>query len=479
MAQNPHLQWALAEIREPKREKRYLDARKYYAGDHPMLFAAQRFTTVFGEKFQATADNLCPAIVDSIADRLIVTGVGTNATEESQVDDGNGNTRTRVTDPIGSHAWRVWNRNRMPMRSSEVHREALLTGDGYVIVWQDPRGRAAIWPQVAHEMAVLYSEEIPGLIDVAARVWTQRDGRLRINLFYPDRTERYQSRQAPLRPSTSWIGKAAQTLLGRAASAVGVADFEELGVIQNTFGRVPVFHFSNMRLYAPGISELRDVMPLQDALNKAVCDMIVAMEFAAYRQRWAVGLEVDTDETGKPKAPPFQPGPDRIFAAEDKETKFGEFSETNLTQFLEVQESLRSEIARVSGVPLHYLFITRGDFPSGEAMKSAEARFSRKIMDRQGGYGSAWDDALQFALKIEADLLPKTPPEDFEISVGWESGTPRSEEELARTIVLKQNAGVSRRQGLKELGYSDDDIEEMLAEEPDQPTPAPDLTAGA
>jgi hypothetical protein len=142
-----------------------------------------------------------------------------------------------------------------------------------------------------------------------------------------------------------------------------------------------------------------------------------------------------------------------------------------------VQESLRSEIARVSGVPLHYLFITRGDFPSGEAMKSAEARFSRKFMDRQGGFGSAWEDALEFALRIEADRLPASQVDELEISIGWESATPRSEEELARTMVLKRTGGVSRRQRLKEWGYTDDVIEEMLTEEPDEPPPAPEATA--
>ena len=34
-------------------------------------------------------------------------------------------------------------------------------------------------------------------------------------------------------------------------------------------------------------------MPVQDGLNKSVLDMLVAMEFSAFRQRWAAGIEVD------------------------------------------------------------------------------------------------------------------------------------------------------------------------------------------
>jgi hypothetical protein len=72
-----------------------------------------------------------------------------------------------------------------------------------------------------------------------------------------------------------------------------------------------------------------------------------------------------------------------------------------LTQYVEVMENHRAEIARVSGTPLHYLFITRGDFPSGEAMKSAEARFTSKVEKLQGSWGNQWEDLLALCLRME------------------------------------------------------------------------------
>jgi len=38
---------------------------------------------------------------------------------------------------------------------------------------------------------------------------------------------------------------------------------------------------------------------VQDGLNKSVRDMLVAMEYSAFRQRWAAGIEVDYDTEGK------------------------------------------------------------------------------------------------------------------------------------------------------------------------------------
>ncbi|MCV4684362.1 phage portal protein, partial [Escherichia coli] len=66
--------------------------------------------------------------------------------------------------------------------------------------------------------------------------------------------------------------------------------------VENPYGMIPVFHFANN----PGIgnfgsSELEAVMPIQDGMNKAVLDMLVAMEVSAYRQRWAAGIEIQFD----------------------------------------------------------------------------------------------------------------------------------------------------------------------------------------
>lgn len=449
------LRWALDRIGEKKRRDAYKLTRDYYEGKHRLVFADERFLTIFGTRFSAIRDNLCPAVVDAVADRLKVTGFATSAATQENVTDG-GTTRTRNDDPLAEHAWQIWKRNRMPVRAREVHRESLITGDGYAIVWPDKAGRAAIWPHAADEMVVRYSEQVPGELDFAVRIWSSQDGTQRANVFYPDHVERYKSRQA-----RSWIEKG--------AAAVGLYDtLPQLGDVPNPYGRVPVFHFPNRRLWQPGVSELDDVIPLQDALNKAVCDLIVSMEFSAFRQRWATGIELEIDDDGKVKAPPFVPGIDKVYASEDPNSRFGDFAETDLEQFLKVQEDLRAEIARVSGTPLHYLFITRGDFPSGEAMKSAEARFTSKLEDQQDTKGDGWENAIAFALRIEDENVP----DDLDIDAIWDEASPRSESERLDGASKKRALGVSETQVLRELGYSDKRIEEMQAERAGAADPA-------
>ena len=466
MASAGDISWAIGAFRDDQKLDRYKRARTYYFGNQPSPFNRERMKTIFRGLFEDVKDNLCPAVVDSIIDRLQVTGFSSSETQEP-------NPQTRA-------AWDLWQRNQMDLRSQEVHREALLTGDGYVLVWPDKNLQAVMWPQLAHEIAVMYDPDRPGVLKLAAKMWiADEDRRLRLNLYYPDRIEKFQSIQKPENSST-W----AQTNLterdfepipASEQAGVGTGVLGDPSVVPNPYGRVPIFHFANKRFQSPGISELTDVYPLQDALNKAMTDLLVAMEFSSYRQRWVTGLDVgELDDSGRPKHPPFNHGADKILAASSIETQFGEFAATDLTQFLEVHENLRSEIARVSGTPLHYLFITRGDFPSGEAMKSAEARFTKKVIDRQINFGNTWEDAVAFGMQIDGDELPP----NYRLSTNWTDASPTTPREIAETMLMKKALGVSERELLKELGYDEQLIEQMLKENAEREALVVDLATG-
>src|SRR6266404_9326426 len=55
---------------------KYSRAERYYRGDHDLSFATEKFQNAFGLLFREFAMNLCPAIVDAVKDKLIVTGFG-------------------------------------------------------------------------------------------------------------------------------------------------------------------------------------------------------------------------------------------------------------------------------------------------------------------------------------------------------------------------------------------------------------------
>ena len=80
-------------------------------------------------------------------------------------------------------------------RAGEIHKEALKNGDAYAIVWFDPNGEVTIYPQRAGNVRRQYDEEQPGRILWAAKYWRTTDKRTRLNLFYPDRIERYVTKR--------------------------------------------------------------------------------------------------------------------------------------------------------------------------------------------------------------------------------------------------------------------------------------------
>jgi hypothetical protein len=504
---NADVAWALDEFVESNRMSRIQLYRLYYYGEHRLAFATDKFRSTFGTLLKAFADNLCESVVDTFTERLEIQAFSTNhastaeehitvaqpeqpeqvstppdtETEPSPPQPAPGadvtetpapapGTKILVTvdDPIADEAWDMWEANYGDVIADEVHREALTTGDGFVIVWPDIDMTTTLWPQYSHEIAVRYAPNRRGRLEVAAKFWITPEKRARLTLYYDDHVERYISRNKVHQLSRASL---------KPQSFVPYQDDQGRSRVPNPYGRVPVFHFAHKAFGKYGLSVLNNVIPVQDALNKSVCDMLVAMEFAAFRQRWVTGLDVEVDEiTGKPKEAPFDMGVDRIVSAGDPETKFGEFGQTDLTQFLSVQRDFRAEIARVVGIPLHYLFTntSAGDAPSGEALKTSELRFSRNIKKMQSRFGKGWEEAVKFALAVDGSV-----PSDLDLNAIWMTDSPRSPNELLDELIKKQSIGVPNSQLQKEAGYDADEIklfalQAAASQPPVAPAPAHD-----
>lgn len=425
--------------------------RAYYNGQHRLAFATEKFRNAFGNILQAFADNLTPVVIDAVADRLEVTefqveevgGLEFGAADAGSVAEAR---EERVRADLDKLVRRVWRANRMDQRAGEVHQEALTLGDSYVIVWPSQvDGFPRISPQRGDAMTVAYDREDPNLMLWAAKVWWQEDKRVRLTLYYADSIEK-------------WVTTEAHDRLPTDATAFQPAEVPgEPWPLPNPFGRVPVFHFSNNSGIGQfGRSELHDVIPLQDGLNKSVLDLLVAMEFVALPQRFVTGLELEEDDlTGKPKIP-FRVGVDRLWQTSSPEARFGEFPGADLSSFVAVQKEFREEIARVTGTPLHY-FSLMTDPPSGVALRALEARFVKRVRDRQTSYGNVWEDVMAFSMLILGQR-------DVRLSAVWVPAEVQDEKEKVETLLAKRDLGVSRRQALREAGYTDEQIAEMEAE---------------
>jgi hypothetical protein len=451
---------------------RYAKTERYYRGDHDLAFATEKFENAFGTLFREFAMNLCPAICDAVKDKLRISGFGVmsepSASAAGQFDGPSAKSNWPPANAGGSDPGfrpaidHIWFRNRMQQRAGEIHKEALKNGDAYVIVWFDASGEVTIYPHSAANVTVAYDEDFPGRVLWAAKHWKTPDKRTRLNIFFPDRIERYVTKKefdTALPDAKEFVHIAGNA--GVPPASIGKDESLHEGrvrsghAIPNPFGVVPVFHFANNAdVGCMGQSELFQAIPIQDGLNKSILDMLVAMEFSAYRQRWAAGIEIEYDEDGKPK-PPFSSGVERLWVASDANTRFGDFSTTSLDQFLKVKDSFRIDMASVTGTPLHYFLQNSRGFASGESLKQNETRFLAKVRDRQTSFGQVWAELMSFALRLAGHPA-------VELITHWEDPAPTTESDILQNLLLKKQLGISTEQALREAGYGEIDVKRMM-----------------
>jgi Phage portal protein, SPP1 Gp6-like len=388
----------------------------YYAGKHPLLFATEKFREAFGGLFKTFADNWCELVVDVPRQRLRVTGF-------------------RFGDEPGdADAWRMWQRNNLDLGSLLVHNEALIARRAYVIVWADGASRPRITPESAKQVIVL-NDPATRLPVAALKRW-EVPGGLEARLFMPDRV-------------VSYVAQAGSSVSG----------WRRTNTIDNLLGVVPVVEFQNKpTLLGGGRSELANVIPVQDAVNKMVTDLLVASEFNSFKMRY---LLVDAKSEAfekliaelKTKAAALQ----RYLVVAGGQ-QVGAFPETTLEGFVSAITLLCQHVATQTQTPPHYFFL-RGEFPSGESIQSAEAGLVAKVEDKQVVFGEAWERVMRLAFAVTGDA--RAGAEDAETI--WRDPRLRPEGMVVDAATKKAAIGVPLRQLLEDMGYSPQQQTRILA----------------
>lgn len=388
---------------------------RYYAGEHLLSFATQKFESAFGRTLAGMRDNLCPIVVDAPADRMEVINFSSDTEAEK--------------DAVADTAWAMWQRELMEIKSNEVHKEALKTGAGYLIAWPNEQNQIKFYVQDSRNCVVIEDEET-GEPLYAAKMWETKEQLIRLTLYYADRIEKYITNR-----------KKEQVTELKAEHFTTIADDPN---VTNPYGVIPMFKFESDPV-------LSDAIPLQDALNKTFADRMVAQEFGAFRQRFATGLEPPENELTGPQKALFDGGIARLWFTNDKDVKFGDFEATALEPFLKAADSDRLEMARVSGTPLHFFSINTSDAISGKALKALEARFTKKVSRLTINFGATWSKVMKFALAIEGTAAEN-------LTVQWAPVETQDEGDLLDAQIKKQSLGIPQETLWEELGYSEEDI---------------------
>jgi hypothetical protein len=320
-------------------------------------------------------------VVTSVEERLDIDGVRTP-----------GNTPD-------DRLWRIWQANNLDEASQQAHIDALVYGRSYAMVWADSDGRPTITVESPKQVLVT---RYPGtrVRQYALKRWVQ-DSRGHAVLFSETRVYRFIT-----------IGM------------VPGGDFPSYGSgwqlsysIPNPLGVVPVVELPNSprTLKPEGRSELADLLPLFDGLNKLHTDLMTGSEFHALPRRWATGITLPEkrDDNGQPTGEVdtselFSQTTGRVWVAEDTEAKLGEFGGSGLDGFGNAIATLTHALGALSGLPPHYLGLN-GDQPaSAEAINAAEASLVSKCRRKMRVLSGGWEEVMRLAAAIEAGRFDPT-----------------------------------------------------------------------
>lgn len=431
----------------------------YYEGRFELAFATSKFRETFARMLAAVSDNWLPLVIQAPIERLVVQGFRLGEGDQLEAD---------------ADAWRLWQENDLDLDSATLFTEASKIGEAYLMVWWGEDRDAVSGPfasrnsepkaeiTVEHPAQVIVERKAGSRDDISAALkkWIGEDGTLYATLFLPDAIYRFER---PRAAGKGWEPR-------RDAPAV---EANPLGVVPvvpvvNNPSMLPSFPPGSL-LVAPhdlpeaaiglGRSDLADVISTQDVINKLLCDLLVASEVSAFRQRWATGLEIPFDEsTGEP-IQPFEHAVNRLWVSPDPETKFGEFQSNDLSNYTRAIESRIQSLAARTRTPPHYLLGSIVN-ASGDALKAAESGLANRVREKQRTYGEAIEHAMRLAFAVEGDVAKANSPM---AEVDWKNPETRSESEYVDALVKKLAFGVPQEQLWADAGYSPQEISRFKA----------------
>jgi len=417
----------------------------YFSGNQQLGFLHPEVRAQVEDRLESLSINWARVIIGSIEERLDVRGFRIGS--ETEVD---------------QEVWDMYLANGLDTWSQLGHTDAMKHGRAFGLAWadEDAPDEPRMTIESASQMTVLYK---PGTTKIlyGAKVYKDPDADSATSsaqigwLYGPDSVQKYRG-----------------SLLG----GTGSNAWQLLDELPNPLGAVPIVPFINRPKLTDlaGESELTDVIPLLNAINKLATDMMVSSEYHAMPRRYATGMEIPREARANEKIRnEVRKQWDEALKGRTliggKEVKFGHFPEATLDNFINAIKLLVSQIAALAGLPPHYLGLSTDNPASADAIRSAEASLIRKALRKQGSFGSAWPALMRLGLAIKQGVpLEKLDPKYLKLETQWadpNTSTPGAKADAALKLAGGTVPIITIHQAREDLGYTPAQIKRMEEEE--------------
>ena len=389
--------------------------------------------------------NYCGKVVSAITDRLAVERFALTGASDAE------------TATLQAWADDLLARENFDQLQELVYDASVGDGEAYVMAsWDNDAGQCHLYAEGAYNA-------VSGIIPVyyatnlllAIKMWRLIDDDsdssvVRVNVYTPTEVARFIVVDNQLRAYTE-EGK----------EAVELWDVDEL----------PVVAFTNRSRIDTqrGMSEIEDIIPLQDALNRTMYSMVAAAELTGFGLYIAKGFNapasvqpgqwITISQDGQPVASSvggegvFEPGVEKL-QAETPEA------------YVSVANWMIEQISQISDTPLPTLM--GGTTASGEALKQREIGLLGKIRSAQNTYGAAWERVIRLAIKVHNTYGLDTLPEPTSIRAQWRDAQLRNDDQITKAAVLLAEKNlIDQKTALRIVapifGWSEDELNDIVA----------------
>ena len=352
--------------------------------------------------------------------------------------------------------WQWWQKNRMDAVQRGVHQATAVDADTYVLVeWDAEKGMPKFSHVPAYDgtegMKVVYSDANRRIPAFASYRWRHTDPATGdtwrcLNVYTAEAIYKFKSGG-----SDSWVRR---------------MDDEDMGLWPLPWADgVPVIHNrhdddgSNW-----GRSELEDLIPIQQALNKSVIDVLEGADKTAY--------QILTLSGGRASELDIQPR--KVFAHPDPAAKWGHIPAGDIQKLINLKNDFIVSLAQTSQVPLSYFQVT-GQVASAETQQADDTGLVSKISDNAVAYGNFWEDVMSMAVRLSNRFAGTNYDPDM-ISTKWDEFERVDKQQISRTkaetaeikartydTLLLSNPRVDRYKLALMAGYDEDEAA-VLAE---------------
>jgi hypothetical protein len=410
--------------------------RRYADGDHDANLTAEmrKMLRITDSEFDRFNDNYMGIVIDTLVDRLRVTGFKTDVQAADQ--------------------WiaQVLEANRFDALQTDTHEAAVRDGNTYALVtWDNDLGQIVLTHEPAWDgtngMLVVHNPQ--NQVVCGVKSWQEQLGEVtRVNLYYADHIERYiGTGSGALTPYANPDGTPPR-------SPWLLPSGEPIGC--------PVIHFPNRGTTwnAYGLSEIENAIPLQNALNRTLYSMVMTEELSAFPILVFVGCQPGGAVMPgmmiliSPNAP----------LTTDQRADVKRIEGGDMKPFIEQAQWLTSEIGKITRTPAPEFM--GSDSASGEALKQREIGLLGKVKRFQVKAGNRWEDAMKLAARVQTAFGNDTPPAFTKITTQWADAELRNDETIGKNATVLANLGFvdeALRAMAPVFGWDETKILEILA----------------